>query len=413
MNTLYLECGSGISGDMTVAALLDLGADKQVLCDALERIGAEGYHLHFGRVNKQGIDAYDFDVHLEEKGGEVHEHHHDHGEVHEHHHDHGETGHSHVHRNLADVTALIESAAISPAVKVTAISIFRRVAQAEAKVHGKPIEQVMFHEVGAVDSIVDIVGTAVCLDNLNIGTVYCSPLCEGQGTVRCAHGIMPVPAPATAEIAAAGGLTLTITEERGEMVTPTGAAIAAALSKGKPPRSFRILKTGYGAGKKDFRRANILRAHLIETEDSDAFSTGDTVCKLESNIDNTTGEQLGFAMERLLEAGALDVWFTPIQMKKNRPATLLSVLCKPEDADRLSACVLRHTGTIGVRRSRWDRMVMDREPGSVDTPYGPVEVKRAMAGDLRKVAAEYESARRTAIQNEKPLKEIYTAAEQD
>lgn len=413
MKTLYLECYSGISGDMTVAALLDLGADQDKLRQALDSLGVEGYHVHFGRAVKRGIDAFDFDVHLEhahghaehDHSGHGHSHSHD-GHTHEHGHDHP---HAHEHRNLADVTAVIEGAALTPRAKALAKAIFGRVARAEAKVHGKPIDEVHFHEVGAVDSIVDIVAAAFCVDNLGIERVVCSPLYEGQGTVECAHGIMPVPAPATAEIAAAGGMTLRVTDQFGEMVTPTGAAIAAELSGGRKPEGpFRIVKTGYGAGKKEFGRANVLRAHLIEAE-----SSGDTVSQLCCNLDNMTGEELGFAMERLFEAGALDVWFTPIQMKKNRPGTLLSVLCAPEDCDRLTDCILRHTGTLGVRRCELARTVMDREPGSAVTPYGEVEVKRAVKGELRKVAAEYESARRTAVAQDVPLREVYRAAERE
>lgn len=440
MKTLYLECFSGISGDMTVASLLDLGADRKKLCEALDSLGVEGYHLHFSRVVKCGISAFDFDVHLEHgestpaegighthhhggetdcghSHGEGHGHEHAHGESHEHTHDHDHGGmhthtHAHVHRNLSDVTEIIERGELTPRAKALAKAIFGRVARAEAKVHGKPLDEVHFHEVGAVDSIIDIVATAFCIDNLDIGKIVCSPLFEGRGTVQCAHGLMPVPAPATAEIAAEGGLSLFITEQFGEMVTPTGAAIAAELSGGEGPRgAFRILKTGYGAGKKEFARANVLRAHLIEMEC--APKKEETVCELSCNLDNMTGEHLGFAMERLFEAGARDVWFTPIQMKKNRPGTLLSVLCMPEDAAVITECILRHTGTLGVRRQTMARTVMQREEGRVSTPYGDVEVKRAVLGELKKVSAEYESARRTAIAGGEPIKKIYHFAERE
>lgn len=426
MKTLYLECYSGISGDMTVAALLDLGADREKLTEALESLGVDGYHLHFGRVSKCGIGAYRFDVHLEEAPEEhphhehAHEHTHEHGDgnphehdhehPHEHHHAHAhehDHGH-HVHRNLSDVTAIIDRAALTPRAKALAKAIFARVARAEAKVHEKPVEEVHFHEVGAVDSIVDIVAAAFCIDNLGIDNVVCSPLFEGYGTVRCAHGIMPVPAPATAEIAAAGNLVLRMTDQFGEMVTPTGAAIAAELSGGKAPEGdFQIIKTGYGAGKKDFDRANVLRAHLIEA----GKGSVETVCQLMCNLDNMTGEQLGFAMERLFEAGARDVWFTPIQMKKNRPGTLLSVLCMPEEADALTQCILRHTGTLGVRRQEMTRTVMERERDTVATPYGDVEIKRGILGQLKKVSAEYESVRKTALAADVPIKAVYHSAE--
>lgn len=414
MKTLYLECYSGISGDMTVAALLDLGADREKLIKTLESLGVEGYHLHFGRVSKCGIGAYDFDVHLEETAEHhhTHEHGHPHEHAHEHTHEHPHEQHSHAHRNLADVTAIIDRADLTPRAKALAKAIFGRVARAEAKVHEKPVEEVHFHEVGAVDSIVDIVAAAFCIDNLGIDSVVCSPLFEGYGTVRCAHGVMPVPAPATAEIAAEGNLVLRMTDQFGEMVTPTGAAIAAELSGGKAPQGdFQIVKTGYGAGKKDFERANVLRAHLIASG-KETGST-ETVCQLMCNLDNMTGEHLGFAMERLFEAGARDVWFTPIQMKKNRPGTLLSVLCMPEEADALTECILRHTGSLGVRRQEMTRTVMQRAGDTVTTPYGDVEVKRGTLGQLKKVAAEYESARKTALTADVPIKTVYRDAEQE
>ena len=424
MKTLYLECYSGISGDMTVAALLDLGASEEKLRQALDSLGVGGYHLHISQVNKRGITAKDFDVHLEEEAcahdhphehehphnhEHPHEHSHQHDHPHEHTHDHEHTHeHPHIHRNLQDVLDIIEKGALTPNAKKMAKEIFTIVAQAEGKVHGKPIDEVHFHEVGAIDSIVDIIGTAVCLDDLGIERVYTTPLYEGTGTVRCQHGIMPVPAPATAEIIASSDLELRITDNVGEMVTPTGAAIAAALSKGRPAGSFKLLKTGYGAGKKDFPRANVLRASLIEEEDSDK---ADQVVQMECNLDNMTGEQMGYAMERLLEEGALDVWFTPIQMKKNRPAVLLGLLCKPQDEERLAKLVFKHTGTIGLRRCLMERRVMDRELRQVSTPYGMVTVKHSQYEGIEKEAVEYDSAREAAMRFDVPIKQIYQSSE--
>lgn len=441
MKSLYLECFSGISGDMTVAALLDLGASEQKLRAALDSLGVEGFHLHFGRTHKCGIAAFDFDVHLEQHDHEhhhahedahahahdhthEHDHKHEHKHKHEHEHDHTqEHHHDHAHRGLKEINEILARGTLSPTARETAKRIFARLARAEAAAHGVPIDEVHFHEVGAVDSIVDIVGAAVCLDDLGVERVYCSPLYEGQGTVVCQHGIMPVPAPATARIIADAGLRLCLTDNDGEMVTPTGAAIAAELcgSSGLPPAGFQILATGYGAGKKDFPRANVLRAHLISEQqtppqtDSSAAHAGsdesDSVCKLECNLDNMTGEQLGFAMERLFEAGALDVWFTPIQMKKCRPAVLLSLLCKSDDCAAMEELLFFHTGTLGIRRCMCERAIMQRECTRVETPYGEVQIKRAVRGELEKVAAEYESARKTALENDLPLCEVYRAAE--
>ena len=283
-NKLYLECYSGISGDMTVAALLDLGADQQVLLEGLESLNLPGYQLKIGRVKKNGIDACDFDVILDEPEHHHdhdhehhhehdhehhhehdHEHHHDHD--HEHHHDHDHEHHhhhDHAHRNIGDIFAIIDQSKISDRAKQTAKDIFRIIAAAESKAHGIAEDQVHFHEVGAVDSIVDIVSAAICLDNLDITEAVVSDLYEGCGYVHCQHGLMPVPVPAVVNIAADNALCLHLTQTRGEMITPTGAAIAAYLSKGgKLPESFVIEKIGLGAGKKDFATANILRAFLI------------------------------------------------------------------------------------------------------------------------------------------------------
>ena len=295
-NKLYLECYSGISGDMTVAALLDLGADQQVLLEGLESLNLPGYQLKIGRVKKNGIDACDFDVILDEPEHHhdhdhehhhdhehehdhehphehEHEHHHDHDHEHhhdhdhEHHHDHDHEHHhqhDHVHRNIGDIFAIIDQSKISDRAKQTAKDIFRIIAAAESKAHGIAEDQVHFHEVGAVDSIVDIVSAAICLDNLDITEAVVSDLYEGCGYVHCQHGLMPVPVPAVVNIAADNALRLRLTQTRGEMITPTGAAIAAYLSKGgKLPESFVIEKIGLGAGKKDFATANILRAFLI------------------------------------------------------------------------------------------------------------------------------------------------------
>ena len=429
---LYLECNSGISGDMTVGALLDLGADREVLENALESLGVEGYHLHFGRTVKCGLDAYDFDVHLEEEADdqdghhhEDHDHHHEdhahhhedhnhhhedhnhHHEDHNHHHedhnphyedhsphykdhnhhhedhashheDHGHTHenhthhHIHAHRNLHDIYKIIDRLNSSDKVKAKAKHMFDIVAEAEAKAHGLPIEQVHFHEVGAIDSIVDIISVAVCLDNLGIEEVVVSPLAEGRGHVRCQHGVIPVPVPATANIAAAYGLELQLTDNRGEMVTPTGAAIAAALkTSDKLPPSCRIKKIGMGAGKKDFKQANVLRAMILETE----AESRDQMWILESNIDDCSGEMLGFAMELLLEAGASDVWYTPVYMKKNRPAYMLSVLCREEKVKELEELVFIQTTTIGIRKYPVERTVMNRRIEQVETDHGTAKVK--------------------------------------
>lgn len=414
---LYLECNSGISGDMTVGALLDLGADRQVLENALESLGVDGYHLHFGRKVVCGLDAFDFDVHLEADGhGHSHEHthrqedayervdscghlevhEHCHGHKHEHSHEHEDGhSHSHTHRNLHDIYHIIDHLDSNERVKEMARTMFRIVAEAESKAHGLPVEQVHFHEVGAIDSIVDIISVAVCMDNLGVEDVVVSALSEGHGHVRCQHGVLPVPVPATANIASSYGLKLHFTDNDGEMVTPTGAAIAAALrTKDRLPASCRLLKIGMGAGNKVFKQANVLRAMLLEnSQDEDR-----TMWVLETNLDDCTGEMLGLTMEMLLDAGAADVWYTPIHMKKNRPAYMMSVLCRESSIEAMEEIILTQTTTIGIRRYPTERTVLERSEIQVETSYGPADVKVCAYKGRKFFYPEYESIRRICME---------------
>lgn len=427
MKTLYFECTSGISGDMTVAALLDLGADADVLRRGLDSLHVDGFEIKISRVKKSGIDACDFDVVLagEHDHDHGHQHHHDHGDGHADHdhgyshaHDHSfrhshEQGHEHDHghqhdqRNLADINAIIDGAEITPGAKEMAKKIFAVVARAEAKVHGLPVDQVHFHEVGAVDSIVDIVGAAICVDNLGVDRVLCSPLSEGTGTIKCQHGVIPVPAPAVLEIVTERSIPLVITDNVGEMVTPTGAAIVAALADDfARPQQMVVRATGYGAGKRVYKSSNTLRAMLLE----EGAGNTDTVRLLECNLDDMTGEHLGYACELLLAAGALDVWCTAVTMKKSRPGQVLSVLCAPADEDRLTELMLTHTSTIGVRVSELRRHVMDRAFRQMDTPYGPLTVKDATYGEIKKTTVEYESARNISETCKIPIDQVYRSA---
>ncbi len=429
-NILYLECNSGISGDMTVGALLDLGADKEVLIKALDSLGVEGYHLHFGRTRKCGLDAYDFDVHLEEEGpghshshehvhedghGCSHDHEHDHNHVHSHDHDpiHShDHAHNlgHTHRNLNEIHSIIDRLDSGERVKTMAKRMFGIVAEAESKAHGIPVEEVHFHEVGAIDSIVDIISTAVLIDDLGIEEVVISPLSEGYGSVRCQHGIIPVPVPATANIASAYGLKLRLTDSDGEMVTPTGAAIAAALkTRESLPASCRILKTGIGAGKKDFKQANVLRAMILE----ESKEKREQMWVLEANIDDCSGEMLGFAMEALLEAGAADVWDTSIYMKKNRPAYMLSVICREEEISRLEDILFLQTTTIGVRKYPVSRSILDREKKTVKTDLGEAEVKICTHKDRVFCYPEYESVRSICRQSGLDYQTVYSKIRQE
>ncbi|MDR1769991.1 MAG: nickel pincer cofactor biosynthesis protein LarC [Hungatella sp.] len=407
---LYLECNSGISGDMTVGALLDLGADKDALTKALQSLGVDGYQLHFGRTRKCGLDAYDFDVLLEDEG-HGHEHYHDHDCGHSHEHDHQhDHSHSHehdnlqVHRNLQDIYTIIDRLDSGSKVKAMAKQMFGMVAEAESKAHGIPVEEVHFHEVGAIDSIVDIISVAVCVDSLGVDEIVVSPLAEGHGSVRCQHGVIPVPVPATANIAAAHGLKLRFTDNEGEMVTPTGAAIAAALGTRKSlPASFQILKTGIGAGKKDFKQANVLRAMLLLEEEE----AGENMWVLEANIDDCSGEAFGFAMESLLEAGAADVWYTPVFMKKNRPAYMLSLICREEEISRMEDILFIQTTTIGVRRYPVSRTILDRKKRKVMTEFGEAEVKVCTCKSRTFCYPEFESVRSICKENGLDYQTVY------
>jgi uncharacterized protein (TIGR00299 family) protein len=304
---------------------------------------------------------------------------------------------------LPEIEALIRAAAISPKAKETALAIFRVVAEAEAKIHGKAIDEVHFHEVGAVDSIVDIVGTAICLHNLGVERVVASPLREGTGTVRCQHGIMPVPAPATLEIIRAHNIPLIITDNSGEMVTPTGAAIVAALAESfDPPGAVTILGVGYGAGTKEFMVANVVRAILFEGENP----APDRVIKLECNLDDITGEALAYACEKLLEAGALDAWTSPILMKKGRPGQLLSVLCREDRERDLTELLFLHTTTIGVRVSLHNRQIMTRREVTLDTAYGAIAAKESRRGEITRIKPEFDAVKAAAEREGLPLWKI-------
>ena len=473
--TLVLNCSSGISGDMTVAALLDLGADQKVLMDALESFHLAGARVVISRVRKSALDACDFNVildaahenhdhdmaylhpdrygqaavHTEAAGsaqdeahehehehshehdhehshehdhdhGHEHSHDHDHGHDHEHSHDHGhdhehshEHGHDHEHhhhhhhgRNLADIEAILCSGSMTPGALEIALRIFRIVAEAESRVHGEPIERVHFHEVGAVDSILDIAAAAVCIDNLGITDVIVTDLTEGTGTVNCQHGLLPIPVPATTQILSAYGIPFHVASSvQGELITPTGAAILAALRTGeKLPESFRILKAGLGAGKRNYKVAGVLRAMLIEPEEK---NDADTVLMLQTNVDDTTGEALGYTLETLMEQGALDVWYTPIYMKKHRPAYMLTVLCREPDRARMEEIIFRNTTTIGIRAIPCSRTVLPRRIITVETQFGPADVKCCERDGERVFYPEADSVIRLCEQTGKGYPEMY------
>lgn len=395
MNTLYLECYAGISGDMAVAALLDLGADENVLRKALSSLPLKGFKIEIGRVRKSGLNVCDFNVILD-KNHENHDHDmnylYGNKEVHAH-------GHQ---RSLQDICSIIDKADITAGANRTAKKIFRILAEAEAEAHGVSVEEVHFHEVGAVDSIVDIISAAVCLDNLKITNAVVSELYEGRGSVRCQHGLIPIPAPAVSKIAAKCGLKLHITEVEGEHVTPTGAAIAAALkTSDKLPQKFSIKKTGMGGGKRTTEMSGILRAMIIETEGG-----SDSVCRLECSIDDCCGE-IGGIMEKLFEAGAVDVYHMPIYMRRNRPAYLLNVICSEDDVSKMERIVFSETTAISIRCISMESTSMKCESMELDTPFGSVCIKICRYGSCRKICPEHKSVMEICEKNGIAYSEAY------
>ena len=433
---LYIDGSSGISGDMFVGAMLDLGADRSVVSRVLQGLpDQEHFTVRYGRMKKSAVDCFDFDV-VMDGAYDNHDHdmaylygtenpyaYEDHGENHgeNHHHDdpHVHGGH-HVHRTMGEIREILDGLDMTPGARQTADRIFAVLAEAESKVHAVPPDEVHFHEVGAIDSIADIVAAAVCLDNLGVTETVVSPLTEGTGRVRTQHGMLPVPVPAVTQIAADAGLEIHIEQVPGEYVTPTGAAIAAAVrTRDRLPAHFRILRTGYGAGKRQQALPGFLRLMLIEADTEETSGQTDTagapaaysdrVLKIETNVDDCTGEMLGFLMKRLLLAGARDVYYTPVYMKKNRPAWQISVLCAPEDREKMAALIFSETTTIGVRYVLMDRTCLPRRKEQVDTAYGPVEVKITMKNGQPCCAPEYESARKAAEKYGVPLQDVFEA----
>ena len=427
MSSLYFECSYGISGDMAVAALLDAGADQKVLEDVLKTIPASGFRTEISRVKKNGIDVCDFNVILDaehenhdhdmeylfghEEGheqGQTQEHNHsyelEHSHEHEDLHEHGHH-HHHEHRNLSDVFSIIDACKMTEGARNLAHKIFTIIAGAESQAHGIPVEEVHFHEVGAIDSIVDVIALAVCFDNLSPEKVYVPFLNEGTGFVRCQHGILPIPVPAVANIAAAYSLPLHIMKDRGEFITPTGAAFIAAVMTDKLlPETFTIKKTGLGGGKRAYEKPSILRAYLID-EDTGAKEEG--LYKLETNIDDSTGEALGFVMDELFKAGALDVHYVPCIMKKNRPAYILYVLCKENNISNLENIIYNHTTTIGIRRFRFERSILPRHIIEVNSPYGLAKVKVTEVNNQKRYYPEYESVAKLTRETGKAFNDVF------
>ena len=393
MKTLYLECGMGAAGDMLTGALLELIPDRQGFLDRVNSLGLPGVHVAAEPSVKCGITGTHMCVTVdgkEEESLDAHGHHdhdhphdHDHDHDHEHHHEHL-NGYPHHHASAADIEALIDGLAVSERVKADAKAVYALIADAESQVHGRPVREIHFHEVGTMDAVTDVISVCLLMEQIAPDQVIASPVHVGSGHVRCMHGILPVPAPATAlilkDIPTYGG------QIRGELCTPTGAALLKHFVSGFGDRPLmKAQAIGYGMGKKDFEHANCVRAFLGESE-----GKREAVTKLECNLDDMTGEEIGFAIEQLFEAGAKDVYTQPIGMKKSRPGVLLSVICLPGDADRLAEVVMKHTTTLGIRRQDMSRYVLERRIETVATVFGDIRIKHAAGMGVERSKPEYD-----------------------
>lgn len=412
MRVLYFDCFSGISGDMTLGALLDLGVSEEHLISSLRELKLEGeYHLDIKKELKNGIMGTRVDVvlHNEEEHAHHHEHNHHHHDHHgHHHHDEAAVAHSHSHehehRSYKSIVEMIESTSLNENIKCISKKIFRIIGEAEGKIHGKSLEEVHFHEVGAVDSIVDIVGAAICIDALKPDKIVFSNIPLSKGFVKCQHGMFPLPAPACLEILR--DVPVYFTDIKFELVTPTGAGIVKALADSfDDSGDMTIEKIGYGLGKKTYEKPNVLRVYLY----NEKKNLANQVVEIDTNIDDMTGEQLGFVMELLLEAGALDVYFTHVHMKKNRPGIKLSVLCSVEKQQELMQLLLTNTSTFGVRYKIMDRDILDREFVEIQILNQVVRCKIGkLNGKAIKVEPEYEDCKKIAKENSVPIAEVFS-----
>ena len=385
MKTLYFDCSSGISGNMVLGALTEIIGDEKYLLNELKKLNVDGYKIEISKKIKNVITGTYVDVILEHENN------------------HEEPHHNHEHRNLEDINKIIDNSTSEEKVKEMAKRIFMRVAKAESKVHNKPIEEIHFHEVGAIDSIIDIVGTSILINKINPDKIISSIVNDGYGFIECAHGIISVPVPATSEIFAASNVKFRQIDVDTELVTPTGAAIIAELAE-----EFTVLpamtteKIGWGAGKKELKIPNVLKVYLGEAE-----KPNEDFVVMETNIDDCGGEIFGYTQELLFKNGALDVFFTPIYMKKNRPAYRMTVACRTKDIYKLQDIIFRETTTIGMRYRYEYRTELKRELIELDTKYGKIQAKKVINNGQTYIYPEYESIKKIAMEKGIPLKKLY------
>jgi uncharacterized protein (TIGR00299 family) protein len=423
MKIAYFDCFSGISGDMTLGALVDAGVPPEMLAEGLSTLKLDAeFSLHFEKATKHGITGTRAIVEVHPAHTSHADSHHEHGHAHRHDHDHEHHDHGHDHdhgptRHLSDIFKLLDDSDLDPEIRDTAKRVFDRLAEAEAKVHNMSKANVHLHEVSGIDSIVDIVGSVIGLAYLDVDAVYASPLSLGRGFVRCAHGFMPVPVPGTMELLK--GVPIHQTDIPKELVTPTGAALITTLSQefGVMPQ-MRLDRVGYGAGTRDLeQRPNLLRLCLGEKISSSSSQTPqhhaetDSVDIIETNVDDMSPEITGYVASQLFEHGALDVFLTPVFMKKNRPATQITVLCPTARRDKLIELLLTETTTFGVRLSSANRVKLRRDFTQVETQWGTIQAKRGyLNGTLIKTVPEYEDCKRLAERNNVPLRQVYAEA---
>ena len=396
MKVIYLDCSMGAAGDMLMAALYELLDDKQTFLDTMRGLGLPGIEISADPAVKCGITGTHMKVlvrgseELDALHDHLHEHAHEHSHDHEHHH----------HTGLHEIEHLLSHLDLPQTVRDDALAVYRRIAEAESKVHGRPVDQIHFHEVGTLDALADVVGVCLLMHLLAPEKVYASSVHVGSGQVRCAHGILPVPAPATALLLA--GVPIYGGAIQGELCTPTGAALLThfVTKFGELP-AMRLLKSGYGMGTKDFPAANCVRAMLGEQD-----APTEEILELSCNLDDCTGEAIGFAMERLLDAGALDVYWTSVGMKKNRPGILLTCMCRPLDREKMVELLFRHTTTLGVRESAFRRYTLSRESKTIQTPDGDIRVKVSTGYGVAREKPEFDDLAKIARKTGKSLSEL-------
>lgn len=387
MKALYFDCFSGISGDMALGAMLDLGIDAEEFMFEIKKLALDGYDIKISKKTVHGITGTNVEITSEEK-------------------------HSHIHRKLSDITELIRASSLKPSVVETSIDIFKEIALAESAVHGVDVNEIHFHEVGAMDSILDIVGCAICLDLLGIERVFSSPLHDGKGSTSCSHGMIPIPVPAVLEMLKGSNIPLVSEDINCELVTPTGMGFikSVAVSFGNMP-VMMIENVGYGFGKRDTGRLNALR--VVSGDLFGNFDELEEIVMLETNLDSVSSEVLGYTMGKLMEKGAVDVFYTPIYMKKNRPAFMLTALAPLSEEKNVAETIFRETGTLGIRRRITERYVKQRSIESVNTKFGDVRVKISGTDKDIRYSPEYEDCRKIAKDRDMPLYQVFEQVRRD